>query len=155
MFAFFHKIPPLTPSSRRKREEDSRDEEDTPSKKVRIRRKIEDRKQEPVREARAKAREDILVEKKEENPGEAKQLLSELRDQGSHDHDGTISNKGFTNNQKSIKDNPQLREDTGRPGEAFSQDGGGQKRVNRELLGSKGGTKPQPALECSIEDGAL
>ena len=87
---------------------------------------MEEEKEE-VQEHRLKTREEIHPGRTEEKPGEAFQAFkSDKGDQGGHEHELAIRERIFTLTE--VETNSQPGEDTGRPGEALSNDGGGHTR---------------------------
>ena len=154
-------LTPLTPSTRRKREEDHINDESTPTKKTKMKLGGTYRKQEFTEEAYKQVKEEVRPGKREEIPGEATCPLSELRDQGGQNQGRTISTKESSFKTKSIKDNPHMRGGRGSTGEAISEDGGGKERAEegaRELRIQylDGGVKvPSLNWNCHTEDGAL
>ena len=128
-------ILPITPSSRRKREEDSVYEGSTPSKKNREEVRAVYREEE-----NAIAREEVQPGRTEERTREAENnLLSEMIHQGSQGIDQTMRGRASNQTTKlNIVHNLSLGEDRGRPGEANEKTGGGQNRDEKqgEDLGS-------------------
>ena len=78
-----------------------------------------------MKEQEVKTREEVQPGRTEEKPGEAIQAFkSDKGDQGGHEHELAIRDRIFTLTE--VETNSQPGEDTGRPGEAFIDIGGGQ-----------------------------
>ena len=117
-------ILPKTPSSRRKREEDSTCKEATPSKKCKEKVRIKVKKEEDVR-----VREEVQTGRTLEISGEATtNFMSDSRDQGGQRSVQAMKKEIPIKKLLLIQHSQSLGEDTGRPREANGNNGGGQIR---------------------------